>query len=172
MLRAKRRSNTYQFLSLWFDQTEARTHDLPYSRRGVRVTRCLVVCVCFVDCYLSLCFFFFEHCVVYPSFFLLTIMLSVLLRYTDSDYPFAIFKLFLHTICQTCWFMICQTCLFMICQTCLLMICQTFLFMICQTCLFVICQTCLLMICQTCLFMICQACLLMIDISLINRFDI
>jgi hypothetical protein len=31
---------------------------------GVRVTRCLVVCVCFVDCYLSLCFFFFEHCVL------------------------------------------------------------------------------------------------------------
>jgi len=29
------------------------------------------------------------------SFFLLTIVLSVLLRYTDSDYPFGIFKLFL-----------------------------------------------------------------------------
>ena len=29
-------------------------------------------------------------------FFLLAIVLSVLLRYTDSDYPFGIFKLFLH----------------------------------------------------------------------------
>jgi hypothetical protein len=28
-------------------------------------------------------------------FFLLVIVLSVLLRYTDSDYPFGIFKLFL-----------------------------------------------------------------------------
>ena len=28
--------------------------------------------------------------------FLLTIVLSVLLRYTDSDYPFGIFKLFLN----------------------------------------------------------------------------
>ena len=28
-------------------------------------------------------------------FFLLAIVLSVLLRYTDSDYPFGIFKLFL-----------------------------------------------------------------------------
>ena len=30
--------------------------------------------------------------------FLLAIMLSVLLRYTDSDYPFGIFKLFLRYI--------------------------------------------------------------------------
>jgi hypothetical protein len=30
--------------------------------------------------------------------FLLAIVLSVLLRYTDSDYPFGIFKLFLHKI--------------------------------------------------------------------------
>ena len=28
-------------------------------------------------------------------FFLLAIVLSILLRYTDSDYPFGIFKLFL-----------------------------------------------------------------------------
>jgi len=32
-------------------------------------------------------------------FFLWSIVLYVLLRYTDSDYPFAIFKLFLHTTC-------------------------------------------------------------------------
>jgi hypothetical protein len=50
---------------------------------GVRVTRSLVVCVCFVDPCLSFC----------P--FSLSIVLSVLLRFTDSDYPFGIFKLFL-----------------------------------------------------------------------------
>ena len=44
---------------------------------GVRVTRCFVLCVCFVDRCLSF----------------LVIVLSVL-RYTDSDYPFGIFKLF------------------------------------------------------------------------------
>jgi hypothetical protein len=32
---------------------------------------------------------------VLSSFFLLAIMLSVLLQFTDSDYPFGIFKLFL-----------------------------------------------------------------------------
>ena len=32
--------------------------------------------------------------------FLLAIVLSVLLRYTDSDYPFGIFKLFLHVYCR------------------------------------------------------------------------
>ena len=49
---------------------------------GVRVTRSLVLCVCFVD----RCF----------SFVLLhlTIVLSVLLRCTDSDYYHGIFKLF------------------------------------------------------------------------------
>ena len=42
-----------------------------------------VVCVCFVD-------------VVCPfALFLLAIVLSVRLRYTDFDYPFGIFKLFL-----------------------------------------------------------------------------
>jgi len=51
---------------------------------GVRVSRSLVLCVCFVDRYLSFCTFS------------LTIVLSVLLRYTDSDYPFGIFKLFLN----------------------------------------------------------------------------
>ena len=54
----------------------------------VRVTRSLVLCVCFVDHYLSF-------------FFRLAIVLSVLLRYTDSDCPFGIFKLFLCTIPQT-----------------------------------------------------------------------
>jgi len=51
---------------------------------GVRVTRSLVVYVCFVDRCLSFCTFF------------LVIVLSVLLRFTDSVYPFGIFKLFLH----------------------------------------------------------------------------
>ena len=50
---------------------------------GVGVPRSLVLCVCFVDRCLSFCIF------------LLAIVLSVLLRYTDSDYPFGIFKLFL-----------------------------------------------------------------------------
>ena len=49
----------------------------------VRVTRSLVLSVCFVDRCLSF------------ILFLLVIVLSVLLRYTDSDYPFGIFKLFL-----------------------------------------------------------------------------
>jgi len=47
---------------------------------GVRVTLSLVLCVCFVDRYLSFCTFSFGNC--------------VLRRYTDSDYPFGIFKLF------------------------------------------------------------------------------
>jgi hypothetical protein len=49
---------------------------------GVRVTRSLFLYVCFVD-----------HCLSF-ELFLLTIVLSVLLRYMDSDYPFSIFKLF------------------------------------------------------------------------------
>jgi len=50
---------------------------------GVRVTRSLVLSVCFVDRCLSFCTFSFGACV------------SVLLRYTDSDCSFGIFKLFL-----------------------------------------------------------------------------
>jgi len=50
---------------------------------GVHVTRSLVLYVCFVDRYLSFCTF------------LMAFVLSVLLRYTDSDCPFGIFKLFL-----------------------------------------------------------------------------
>jgi hypothetical protein len=50
---------------------------------GVRATRSLFLYVCFADLCLSFCTF------------LLAIILSVLLRYTDSDYPFGIFKLFL-----------------------------------------------------------------------------
>jgi len=53
---------------------------------GVRVTRSLVLWVCFIDRCLSFCTFSFGHCVVH-------------FRYTDSDYPFGIFKLFLqHSI--------------------------------------------------------------------------
>jgi hypothetical protein len=48
----------------------------------VRVTRSLVLCVCFVDRCLSFCYF------------LLTIVLSVLLTFINYDYPFGIFKLF------------------------------------------------------------------------------
>jgi hypothetical protein len=41
---------------------------------------------------------FFSYIMARTSFFLLAIVLSVLLRYTDSDYPFGIFKLFLHSM--------------------------------------------------------------------------
>jgi hypothetical protein len=51
---------------------------------GVRVTRSLVLCVCFVDRYLSFCSFSFGHCFVCPS-----------LIYGFSLPPFGIFKLFL-----------------------------------------------------------------------------
>jgi hypothetical protein len=50
-----------------------------FSFSGARVTRSLVLCVCLVDRCLSFCPFSFCHCV------------DVLLRYTDSDYPFGIF---------------------------------------------------------------------------------
>ena len=57
----------------------------PFTCRfsGVRVTRSLVVCVCFVDSCLSFCTF------------LLAIVLSALLRFTDYDCPLGIFKLLL-----------------------------------------------------------------------------
>jgi len=60
-------------------------HSKEHVSSGVRVTRSLVLCVCFVDRCLSFCLFVFCF---------LAIVLSVLLRYTDSDYPFGIFKLF------------------------------------------------------------------------------
>jgi hypothetical protein len=47
------------------------------------VNRPLLLCVCFVDRYLSFYPFSVGHCVV------------LILRFTDSDYPFGIFKLFL-----------------------------------------------------------------------------
>jgi hypothetical protein len=46
---------------------------------GIRITRSLVLCVCFVDSCLSFCPFSFGHCFVCPS-----------------DYPFALFKLFFY----------------------------------------------------------------------------
>ena len=51
---------------------------------GVRVSRSLVWYVCFID-----------RCFCPFVLFLLAIVLSGLLRYTDSDYSFGIFKLFL-----------------------------------------------------------------------------
>jgi len=57
---------------------------------GVRVTRSLVVCVMFYRSLLVLLFFFFWVTV-----------LSVL-RFTDYDYPFAIFKHFLQSF--THWY--------------------------------------------------------------------
>jgi hypothetical protein len=53
----------------------------PLVFSGVRVTRSLVLCECFINRCLSICTFSF--------------VLSVLLRYTDYDCPFGIFKLVL-----------------------------------------------------------------------------
>ena len=49
---------------------------------GVRVTRSLVLYVCFIDCCLSFC----------PLSFLV-ILLSILLRFMDCDYHFGIFQI-------------------------------------------------------------------------------
>ena len=66
---------------------------------GVRVTRSLALCVYFVDHFLSFYTFSVGHCVVCPSSiygfwlppcYLLAIVLSVLLRFTDYYYPFGI----------------------------------------------------------------------------------
>ena len=54
----------------------------------VRVTRSLVLYLCFVDRCLSLCIFFWPWCCL--LFCLLAMVLSALLRYTNSDYPFSI----------------------------------------------------------------------------------
>ena len=81
----------------------------PPVLNGVRVTRSLVLYVCFVDrCLSFLSFFFWPLCClscfdvriliylfVLFVLFLLAIVLSVLLRCTDSDLSFSIFKLFL-----------------------------------------------------------------------------
>ena len=53
--------------------------NLPPVFSGIYVTRSLVLCVYFVDRCLSFCPF--------------VLVLSVLLRFTDSDYPFGIFNL-------------------------------------------------------------------------------
>ena len=61
---------------------------------GVRVTRSLVLWECFVEHNLSFCTFF-------------VIMLSILLRCTDSDYPYGIFNLFVvswYGLIKTYWF--------------------------------------------------------------------
>ena len=59
---------------------------LEHQSCGVRVVQCLVFCVyCFVD-----------HCLSC----LLTIVLSLLLRFTTSDYSFSILKLFLLVRCD------------------------------------------------------------------------
>ena len=65
------------------------THEFTSVFRGFRVTRSLVLRVMFVDRCLSLCPSSFCHCVV-------------CLRFTDSDFPFGILKLFFeecHAFC-------------------------------------------------------------------------
>ena len=79
---------------------------------GVCVTWSLVLCVCFVDRCLFFCTFSFGHCAVcsslifwfwlplwYHQILLTWTMLSVLLWYSDSEYPFGIIKFFLHEQC-------------------------------------------------------------------------
>ena len=76
---------------------------------GVRVTRSLVLCVCFVDLSLSFCPFSIDHCVVcsssiygfwLPLYCLQTLVFCPFLFghcvVCPSDYRFGIFKLFLH----------------------------------------------------------------------------
>ena len=58
---------------------------------GVRVTRSLVLCICFVDCFLLYCHFSFGHCVICSS------------SICGFWLPFGIFKLFL-TYTPTYWY--------------------------------------------------------------------
>ena len=74
-------NKTYLFIYLFIYVYQEDSSASPVFSE-VRVTRSLVLCVCFVDRCLSSC----------P--FLLAIVLSVL-RITDSDYRFGIFKLLL-----------------------------------------------------------------------------
>jgi hypothetical protein len=84
-------------------------HDVVRERvDGNCVTRSLVLCICFVDRCLSFCTCSFGHCIVcsfsiyrfwLPPFGILYIQILITslwnLRYTDADYLFGIFKLFL-----------------------------------------------------------------------------
>ena len=60
-----------------------------------RVTRSLVLCVCFVDRCLSFCTFL--CCLFFFDLRILITSLWYLLWFTDSDYPFGIFNLFLYS---------------------------------------------------------------------------
>jgi hypothetical protein len=75
-------------------------HYSPPVFSRVRVTRSLVLCICFVGQCSSFCTISFGHCAICSSsmygFWLLlwnilAIVLSVLLRCTDTDYLFGIF---------------------------------------------------------------------------------
>ena len=77
-------------------------HEFTPGFSGVRVTRALVLCVCFVDCCLSL------------ILFLLAILLSVLRRYVHSDYPlvssrssYCVICLFLHRVMSNILLLFC-----------------------------------------------------------------
>jgi hypothetical protein len=78
----------------------------------VRVTRSLVLCVCFVDMFCYICPF---------VLLLLVIVLSVLLRYTDSNYPFSIFTVLIWSgygigFCFVCFMFFCFVCLRPMCR--------------------------------------------------------
>ena len=65
----------------------------PPDFSGVRVTRSLVLCVCFVDRCLACCSFSFGHR-VHGLYFQV--------GFTDTDYPFGIYKLF-YVNCLFAW---------------------------------------------------------------------
>ena len=95
-IKLKSKINTHRSINTTGATSEAGTAypsghlNSPLVFSEVRVTRSVVLCVCFVDRCLS-CFFWSLHCL---SFCLLVFALSVLLRFTDYDYHFGIFKLF------------------------------------------------------------------------------
>jgi hypothetical protein len=70
----ERKYNTTLLSQVEFEETKGVIRIGVYS--GIRATRSLVLCVCFIDRCLSFCIF------------LLAIVLSAPLRYTDSDYTY------------------------------------------------------------------------------------
>ena len=76
-------ANTWKWILKWNNENQNLVHIV---NKNVAIvfsnTRCLLLCV--MCLYIVVCPF---------VRFLLTIVLSVLLRFTDSDYPFGIFKL-------------------------------------------------------------------------------
>jgi hypothetical protein len=87
---------------------------------GVRVTRSLVLCVCFVDCCLSLCTFSFDHCIICsssfyrfwswsPLWYLHTLISNFCLSLLCVSYllpvftPLLVTSVYLSCVCPTCY---------------------------------------------------------------------